>query len=171
MKKTLIALGIVLGILILLGVGGYFAFKYVANTVSSKLQETVGEDIGGVIKDNEDEDDSNGSSSAISTEQCIETCNRMFANNKDINCNDYCNASTGIDKSDPESCEKASGDIRDACYIQIASDLKRADLCEKVSEDTLRYGCYINIVEDTKDKSLCEKIEDESLKAACNAIE
>lgn len=169
MKKTIIALVAVVVILGVVGVGGYFAFKFASLSISNKLQETVGSN--NRSSNNEIENEDNSTEDSISTEDCIRACKQTFASNSDFDCDGYCNASEGIDNNDPLACEKATDSLKDACYVQIASNTKNPEICDKIEDKTIRYGCYINIVEETKDKSVCEKIEDESLKAACNAIE
>ncbi len=57
---------------------------------------------------------------------------------------------------DVAGCEAAKGvDSRDDCFLSLAVQLKKADLCKKVNFG--KEECYLNTAMETGDASLCER--------------
>lgn len=72
-----------------------------------------------------------------------EICNRIPTDNKDLM------------------------DLKSICISDVAEDLLKEDLCEKIDVLAFKDGCYMKIAESTDNKILCEEISDPGIKSLC----
>ena len=58
-------------------------------------------------------------------------------------------------------------DLKSICISDVAKELLKEELCEKVDVLGFKDGCYMKIAESTDNKILCEKISDPGIKSLC----
>lgn len=126
---------------------------------------------------NNESSQTNTEEKKFTKDECMSSCKGSWninANNKwksteemNKSCNNICEYQQWYQNNDPTSCDKADDILKDACYSEIAKNLKDEIHCEKISSRIFKNACYINVAEAKKDSSICNKISDETFKDTC----
>ena len=72
---------------------------------------------------------------------------------------------TAVEEGNPELCEQLDQFTRDICFSSLASETKKLEYCEKISDTNEKDLCYIGVSD--KHPQACDKIQNEITKQSC----
>lgn len=125
----------------------------------------------------ENKNQNNDSAGNTTKAECMNGCEMMrnsntvnkwkSAGDMQIDCDNICEASQGIQNNDVSSCEKSEWMLKYGCYTEIATETKDVSICKKIDDKTFMNACFSSIAEDTKDAKICNNIEDTMFRNIC----